>query len=167
MKKNLFLALMAVLVLAGCELQEQSQLTLDSITTKATITGTIMYDPGYDENGDALDLCPAAEQKVYVVIPYTEYDKNAVGEKMFEATIDPSGKFVLDIPMVSTTLSDVELNLRPFSADYMMYSSRGLKPSTAYFQMTAKKLTLVKGSVHDIDAAAGPIVLEYKTVVAK
>lgn len=106
---SLFVALSLLLV--GCK-PEQSEMTLDQLTTKAVVAGTIVYDAGVDINSDnqyqVNQIVPAAERTIYVEIPYSQYG-NATNQsnKIFETTTDSVGAYSIEIP---TTPKGLDVN---------------------------------------------------------
>lgn len=121
MKKVLLIAIVALVAMTGCK--KQSELSMESISGKATLTGTVYYAPGKEitkRDGVVIkDDVPAANQKLVVAVPYSEYQSGAKGEKYFETTIGSDGGFSISIPVSSTkNLSNYRYVLRPFKAEY-------------------------------------------------
>lgn len=125
MKTNrLFLAALAAITVlfAGCR-PEQSELDIESLNTKARISGTIVYDAGVDINSDNAymvnRIVPAAERTVYVEIPYSEFsnttanDKNE-SSKIYECVTDSAGNFTIEVPTTPKGINNVTVRMQEF-----------------------------------------------------
>lgn len=110
--KNYFVALAtSLLVFAGCT-EEQSELSLESISQFVTISGSVVYNTGVDTTSTDYTLevlKPAVGRKVFVEVGYANYKAGAVGNKIFETMIDSTGNFSIQIP---TTTTGVTANIR-------------------------------------------------------
>ena len=87
------IATSGLLALVGCD-PEQSELSLDSITEKAVVSGTFVYDAGVDISGTDYTVnkyAPVAGQKVYLEIPYSEYLGNDVSSASMTSTTGSGG----------------------------------------------------------------------------
>ena len=72
------IAMSSCMAFIGCN-PEQSELSLDSITEKATVSGTFVYDAGVNMSDTVYTVsnyAPAAGHTVYLEIPYSEYWDN-------------------------------------------------------------------------------------------
>lgn len=122
------IATTGLLALSGCD-PEQSELSLDSITEKAVVSGTFVYDAGVDISGTDYTVnkyAPVAGQKVYLEIPYSEYlgsdgssvsvisapgntsgnastpdTKENKGNKIYETVTDAEGHWAFEVPTKS------------------------------------------------------------------
>lgn len=137
------IATTGLLALSGCD-PEQSELSLDSITEKAVVSGTFVYDAGVDISGTDYTVnkyAPVAGQKVYLEIPYSEYlgsDGNSVsvisasgntggdastpdtkenkGNKVYETVTDAEGHWAFEVPVKSAGINNVTVRMESFRA---------------------------------------------------
>lgn len=112
-KRHLFFALCATLAFASCE-KEQSELNLDQLSGKATVSGTVYYDPGVNPETNMPDsYVPKANAQVMLSINYSQYNQAAVGKQQYIATTDAEGKYSFEIP-VSTRAINATVEVLPF-----------------------------------------------------
>lgn len=119
-KNHLFraaVALAACAVFFSCT-PEQSKLTVDTFSQKATIVGKATYDRGIKWNSGVIDSYndwqPAAGVTVLARIAYSAIGgDSAKGNYEIEAKTDANGKYILDIP-VGTSQIGVTVSARPF-----------------------------------------------------
>jgi hypothetical protein len=111
-------ALFVVSVMVACD-KKQSELTMDSITGSATITGTVEYDEGTyrNANGNIVSehKIPATGQKVIATIANSNYG-NADGHTTFTAVVDSLGNYKLTVPVAASQEVDVQISVAPFKA---------------------------------------------------
>ena len=117
------IAMSSCMAFIGCN-PEQSELSLDSITEKATVSGTFVYDAGVNMSDTVYTVsnyAPAAGHTVYLEIPYSEYwdnDGNSSssssssgsgtstsqgnkGNKIYETVTNEAGEWSFEVPTVS------------------------------------------------------------------
>ena len=115
------IAMSSCMAFIGCN-PEQSELSLDSITEKATVSGTFVYDAGVNMSDTVYTVsnyAPAAGHTVYLEIPYSEYwdnDGNSSssssgsgtstsqgnkGNKVYETVTNDAGEWSFEVPTVS------------------------------------------------------------------
>lgn len=115
MKKTNYLwaVLCAAMLFGGCKEEEQTVLSLENLPT-TTISGYLTYDAGYADNGNGTFVrrneAPAAGQRVFAMVEYSEYQSNATGTKVYEGTTDETGKYTLQI---YTTTGGVAVKVQP------------------------------------------------------
>lgn len=123
MKHNYLLsaviAMSSWLAFTGCN-PEQSELSLDSITEKASVSGVFVYDAGVNMSDTIYTVsnyAPAAGHTVYLEIPYSEYwgengnsssssstttsAQGNKGNKVYETVTDEAGQWSFEVPTVS------------------------------------------------------------------
>lgn len=143
MKKNLFLVLAAGLLLAGCQEKQTPALSIDDITTFATISGTISYEMAVDTVPDAMlsmtvvkyDTLPLTNQTVEIKVDASQYSQNVWGiYKTFSAVTDSLGHFDIQVPVLAnaTNFAITEIALRPF----YLNNYRVATPTYTYDPMT-------------------------------
>lgn len=169
MKKILLIAIVALTAMTGCK--KQSELTMESIGGSATLTGTVYYAPGYEyskKDGKVKkDDVPAANQKLVVAVPYSEYQSDAKGDKYFETVIGSDGNFSISIPVSPTkNLSNYRYILRPFQAKYtdVEYDSGVYETieKMAYFdKITLKNTPLENGNTYYV----GKVTLTHSALI--
>ena len=97
---------------------EQSKLTVDTFSQKATIVGKVTYDRGIKWNSGVIDSYsdwqPAAGVTVLARIAYSEIGgSSAKGNYEIETKTDSNGKYTLEIPIGTSQIS-VTVSARPF-----------------------------------------------------
>ena len=97
---------------------EQSKLTVDTFSQKATIVGKVTYDRGIKWNSGVIDSYsdwqPAADVIVLARIAYSDIGgSGAKGNYEIETKTDANGKYALDIPVGASSIG-VTVSARPF-----------------------------------------------------
>lgn len=151
--KKFFIAALAVLAIVGCKNQKQSELDFNAKAGVATVSGTVMYDYGYEMvNGSLVKAKKALGEGVMVAyISYDEYDAAAVGIKQIEAEIK-DGKFSVEIP-VSMEAITVNFEVRGFYAKHYGSLDNAGKPieQNAFYESPfIAPLTVVANYVADL-----------------
>lgn len=117
MKKNLFLATLALLVMVACD-DKQSSLDLDNADVKvATVTGQVTYNPG----GESIKMQPADSVEVRVLVANAEFSAGAQGDKEFGPVYtDANGMYKISIPVggLSLNAANVRVQVMPIERDY-------------------------------------------------
>ena len=120
MKKVFFgSAMLAVLLLAGCE-KEQSQLTLDGMAGVAKVQGKVTYDAGFMVENGAVVMNPVAVKggvDVVLEIAYSEYSAGAEGKKQYTTKTAEDGTYQFEIP-VGLKAINATVEVLPFEAAY-------------------------------------------------
>lgn len=150
MKKFLAIAL-AVLAMVSCK--KQTELNFDDIAGKATVQGVVLINQGYQAEGAnfVVKNVPAANREVVVKVPYKEYDSDAKGDKIFNATTDENGFFKVTIPVGQVALNEVYAETRPFTAPYYNLVNGEIQAVDAYYAAaTSAKVTIESGKTTQV-----------------
>lgn len=147
-------------MLASCQ-KEQSELTLSSLPSQATITGTLKYDAGAYKSADNTLLTgyelPAANRTISVTIATSQYvSGTAQGDQYFTATTDAEGKFSINIPVSNKEIS-ATVSVVPFYADYYLESTNltTVTFSNALYKVAAgQPVTLSQNDVEVVELVA-------------
>ncbi|MCL2289526.1 MAG: hypothetical protein FWC34_02310 [Bacteroidetes bacterium] len=115
----LYVLISAVLLLgfSGCK-KEQTEMDINNSQYHATIQGTLYYPAGTapnDYNGK-----PAANQTVFVDVPYYYYSETATGTKRFTTTTDSQGKFSIQIPAKVASIT-AYINVESFAGQHYFF----------------------------------------------
>ena len=142
MKKYLYVFVAVALSFAGCKEKDAPTMAVEDINTYATISGYVFYESpiSIDTDGSNLrkDTLPLAGQVIEVKVNGSQYSSKASSVTYtYTATIDKSGKFTLNIPVLETSssLSISSYVIRPFyMQNYPKVNSysRSSYPYTAY-----------------------------------
>lgn len=125
MKKSSIALLALALVFVGCQEKQQPVLTINDITTFATISGTISYEKAVGVTPATAtmpaminyDTIPLANEMVEVKVDASQYNQNAWGVLMtFSGMTDASGKFDIQVPVLAsaTNFTVTEVAAKPF-----------------------------------------------------
>ena len=139
MKKH-FIALLAIaFVFVGCQEKENPALTLDDITTFATVSGSISYGhiKGVTDDRSAVvyDTLKLVDQVVEIKVKSSLYS-NGGGNTVqtFSARTDANGVFNIRIPVLANAnnFTIQEMSIRPFYIAEFPYSvaSQEFDPNT-------------------------------------
>ncbi len=119
MKKLITLSFFVALFATSCS-DSQSSYSVDSISDKATVMGTVYYNEGYKQLSNTTVIenysSVAANQSIIARIGYDQYSSNNSGEMIIQTTTDEAGCYSIEIPVVGTTNITVEVT--PFVASY-------------------------------------------------
>ena len=157
MKHSLLAANLFIIaaVMTSCQ-KEQSELHLDSLQSKAVITGTVEYVVGDYKLDDAIISgykLPAAGQTVMVTVPTSDYADQASGKQYFEVTTDENGNYTVEIPVGVESLS-ATVTVLPFHAqkDFAQNDLTVVSiPDALYNNVTDRNLTLEQKKIYTAD----------------
>lgn len=134
MKQKLFKAasLVALLLVGASCSEKQSQLDLNSIEQKITISGTVTYSTGVDVDATTYSIInnkPAIDRTVFIDVPYAQYSTTPgatapAGIKIFETKTDENGKFSITIPTKSAGIT-ATIRMEEFTDIYRTYEKMG------------------------------------------
>ncbi len=120
MKKYLYVFVAVALSFAGCKEKDAPTMAVEDINTYATISGYVFYESPVSVKMDGslnLDTIGLAGQVIEVKVNGSQYSSKASSVTYtYTATIDKSGKFTLNIPVLETSssLSISSYAIRPF-----------------------------------------------------
>lgn len=152
--KKFFVAALAVLALVGCRDQKQSELDFEAKAGKATVSGTVTYDYGYETiDGALIKAKKSLEQGTIIAkVAYKEYDDEAKGIKQIEAEIK-DGKFTIEVPVTMKEVA-VDFDIRGFYAKHYGQLDNAGKPieQDAFYEAPAiPQLSLISNDVKVLD----------------
>ena len=163
MKKILlYAASLATIAFTGCS-KEQSELSVDDVKAKATISGKVTYDGGsYYDKTDAKTvlLSDVAASNVTVVVKVENDNYNGDGGSFlyFETQTDANGLFSIDVP-VYNSLSATVYNL-PFYGTWPEYDGE----SNIEYSNVLMKMTPVAVTANEKDVKYISISTSYENV---
>lgn len=120
MKKNLIAFIAVGLMFAGCQEKQNPALSVNDITTFATLSGSVSYQNaiGVSSTGAALyDTLPLQNQMVEVKVDASMYTQNAWNNMCtFSGVTDAQGMFHIQVPVLAsaTNFTITSISLRPF-----------------------------------------------------
>ncbi|MBR6458239.1 MAG: hypothetical protein IKS71_06545 [Bacteroidales bacterium] len=137
---------------------EQSKLTVDTFSQKAQIVGKVTYDRGIKWNSGIIDSYSdyqaASGVKVVARIPYSEIGgSSAKGNYEIEATTDSQGKYTMDIPVGTSSLT-VTVSARPFYQKKSVLDNEGKEAfvnNALYNNSTSKTVYVQNGDVQTVN----------------
>ena len=145
MKKILlYVATLATIAFTGCS-KEQSELSVDDVKAKATISGKVTYDGGsYYDKTEAktvlLNDVAASNVTVVVKVENDNYTGDGGSFLYFETQTDANGLFSIDVPVYNSLTADV-YNL-PFYATWQEYDGEAnVVYDNVLMKMTTKSVT--------------------------
>ena len=145
MKKFLlYAASLATIAFTGCS-KEQSELSVDDVKAKATISGKVTYNGGsYYDKTEAktvfLNDVAASNVTVVVKVENDNYTGDGGSFLYFETQTDANGLFSIDVP-VYNSLSATVYNL-PFYGKWQEYDGESnIEYNNVLMKMTTKTVT--------------------------
>ena len=145
MKKFLlYAASLATIAFTGCS-KEQSELSVDDVKAKATISGKVTYDGGsyYDKTeAKTVSLSDVAASNVTVVVKVENDNYTGDGGSFlyFETKTDENGLFSIDVPVYNSLTATV-YNL-PFYGKWQEYDGESnVEYNNVLMKMTTKTVT--------------------------
>lgn len=113
-------AALSLFFAASCSV-EQSELTLDTMSGTALLTGRVTYDAGsvMEDGGiKARNILPASDQTVVVKVSNASYlgDPDMGGYQIFTDSTDANGVYSIEIPVTAAIPVDAEISVVPFKA---------------------------------------------------
>ena len=145
MKKFLlYAASLATIAFTGCS-KEQSELSVDDVKAKATISGKVTYDGGsyYDKTeAKTVSLSDVAASNVTVVVKVENDNYTGDGGSFlyFETQTDENGLFSIDVPVYNSLTATV-YNL-PFYGKWQEYDGESnVEYNNVLMKMTTKTVT--------------------------
>ena len=145
MKKILlYAASLATIAFTGCS-KEQSELSVDDVKAKATISGKVTYDGGsyYDKTeAKTVSLSDVAASNVTVVVKVENDNYTGDGGSFlyFETQTDENGLFSIDVPVYNSLTATV-YNL-PFYGKWQEYDGESnVEYNNVLMKMTTKTVT--------------------------
>lgn len=145
MKKFLlYAASLATIAFTGCS-KEQSELSVDDVKAKATISGKVTYDGGsyYDKTeAKTVSLSDVAASNVTVVVKVENDNYTGDGGSFlyFETQTDENGLFSIDVPVYNSLTATV-YNL-PFYGKWQEYDGESnVEYNNVLMKMTTKTIT--------------------------
>ena len=122
---KIFMAILSVAVMFSCS-KEQSSLDINSIPTKAIVTGKLCYDAGMDyvNNSYVQLIKPVANQKITVMVSNEDLspDGTAEGYTIYETYSNESGDYMIEVPVTSKG-TDVVVKPSTFISKYSSFES--------------------------------------------
>lgn len=118
--KILVLSAISLFLAFSCSV-EQSELTLETLTGTAVISGDVTYNAGAVMSDGGIkdrNILPAANQVVIVKVSNASIlnDPNVAGYQIFTDSTDANGHYEMEIPVTNSLPVDAEISVAPFRA---------------------------------------------------
>lgn len=148
MKKLQILAMVLLgLQFAACE--KQTYLDFESIQGECIIEGVLTYNQGERMVDGVLEKIqkPLPNATIKVTVPYSSYQANSSGDKVFTTTTDENGKYSIAIPVGTKTIS-ATIGAEPFKAIYYKYDKLvGATEIEGLYTANEQKVNLKAGAI--------------------
>ncbi|MBR5434328.1 MAG: DUF3869 domain-containing protein [Bacteroidales bacterium] len=167
MKKFLlYVASFATIAFTGCS-KEQSELSIDDVQAKATISGKVTYDGGsyYDKTDAAtvlLDAVAASNVTVVVKVNNKDYNGTDGTYQYFETKTDENGNFSIDVP-VYIAISNAEVYNLPFYAEWTEDDNTSGEHVKKSYSNVLMKMTKTTVSANEKDVKYVTIKTSYES----